>query len=369
MTLSKTQPTPRRDAQPVCEAPDHYDGDGCIVTSRLHLHPTPARILALGATVLAALLISGCGSSGGGGKPGASASNSSAATGVTTGTATSALPGIGKPPVTIGDKNFTEEFVLGDLYREALQAQGFSVDLNQNIGPTAVTLQALASGSLDMYPEYLNTFDSAVAHYRRTFRSRTAAYSAGQRFALTHSMQLLAATPFSDTAAIGVTVGYANANRLHSVRDLTRVAPSLTLGGPPQFEQTHPGLIDLERTYGFAPSSYKQLAVGNQYTSLNDGSVQAADINTTDGELASDNYQVLADPVHVLGWGNVVPVVTTRTLSQEGPAFAATVNRISALLTTPVIRELNLAVDVAGQDPATVAKEFLETHDMIPPSS
>jgi osmoprotectant transport system substrate-binding protein len=97
--------------------------------------------------------------------------------------------------------------------------------------------------------------------------------------------------------------------------------------------------------------------------------VQAADVNTTDGELATANYRVLSDPANVMGWGNIVPVVTNRALSQEGPAFANTVNRISALLTTSVIRELNLQVDVAGQDPAVVAKEFLETHGMIPPSS
>src|SRR5207237_777994 len=58
-------------------------------------------------------------------------------------TTTASLPGTGRPPVTIGDKNFTEQFVLGELYRQALQAQGFSVQLNRNIGPTDVTLQAL----------------------------------------------------------------------------------------------------------------------------------------------------------------------------------------------------------------------------------
>ncbi|MBV8429823.1 MAG: hypothetical protein JO244_01585, partial [Solirubrobacterales bacterium] len=91
------------------------------------------------------------------------------------------LPGQGKPTVTIGDKNYTEEFNLGELYYEALQAQGFPVQINQNIGATSVTLQALASGQLGMYPEYLNVWDSQVAGLTRQFRTRHAAYVAGNR--------------------------------------------------------------------------------------------------------------------------------------------------------------------------------------------
>jgi osmoprotectant transport system substrate-binding protein len=282
---------------------------------------------------------------------------------------TSTLPGTGKPPITIGDKNYTEQFVLGDLYREALQAQGYTVDLNQNIGPTQVTLQAISSGSLDMYPEYLNVFDSTIAGYHSAFGSRSSAYAAAQRYALAHKMQLLLPTPFSDTEGIGVTIGYAQTNHLHTLRDLSRVAPTLTVAGPPQFQTGHPGLPDLERAYDFTPAGFKDVGLGDQYADLNNGTVQAADVNTTDGQLASGNYRVLSDPGVVLGWGNVVPVVAAHTLNTEGPAFVSTLNRISALLTVPVMRELNSLVDVAGQDPAVVAQQFLETHGVIPPTS
>jgi osmoprotectant transport system substrate-binding protein len=324
--------------------------------------------------IVAAIVVAGCSSSATRTHaPGANSTSEtslpSTTSGTSTGTSTAALPGTGKPAVTIGDKNYTEQFVLGDLYREALQAEGYSVELNQNIGPTSVTLQALASGALDMYPEYLDTFTTGVAGYTHGFRTRGAAYNAAQRYAQAHNMELLLPTPFSDTPAIGVTVGYAAANRLRSLRDLARVAPSLILGGPPQFEQSHPGLSDLEHSYDFTPAAFKDLAFGDQYTALNAGQVQAADVNTTDGQLATGNYQVLNDPNNVLGWGNIVPVVSPRALSQEGPAFVNTINRISDLLTVPVMRELNQAVDVASEDPATVAKDFLETHGIIPPSS
>jgi osmoprotectant transport system substrate-binding protein len=337
--------------------------------------------IAAGLAIVTVLACSACGTTISGTQTGAGQTNASVTTSSSTttsstasGTGTAAttaavLPGTGRPPITIGDKNYTEQFLLGELYKQALTAEGFSVQLNQNIGPTGVTLQAMKTGSLAMYPEYLNIFNSEIAEYTAPFRTRLGAYRAAQRYAIAHGLALLDPTPFSDTGAIGVTVGYALANRLSSLSDLSKVESSLTLGGPPESSPTVPSLDDLEQTYGFTPHTFTPLAVGAQYSALNDGSVQAAEVQTTDGQLASRDYLLLADPANVFGWGNVVPVVGSSVIASEGPAFAATINRVSSLLTTGVMRELNQAVDIAGQDPATVAQQFLETHGLIPPSS
>ncbi len=286
---------------------------------------------------------------------------------VTSSTPTSTLPGAGKPPVTIGDKNYTEQFVLGQLYLQALTAQGFAVTINQNIGPTDVTMQALKTGALTMYPEYLNTFDSAIAGYRHGFRSRTAADRAAERYGLAHGLALLAPTPFSDTDAIAVTVAFARDNRLRSIFDLRRVAGTMTMAGPPQFATTPPGLPQLSSAYGVTPQLFRGVPVGAQYAPLNTGSVQAAYVNSTDGQLASGDYRLLSDDRTIFGWGNVVPVASATALAKEGTAFVATVERVDRALTTPVMRQLNAAVDVAKQDPAAVARQFLQTHGLLEP--
>ncbi len=285
------------------------------------------------------------------------------------GTATTALPGAGKPPVTIGDKNFTEQFVLGQLYTLALEAQGYSVQLNQNIGPMSVTMDALRTGALDMYPEYLNTFEPRGRPQRPALR--VAGCRLRRRSALRERPRAGAAhaSPFSDTPALALTVGYAQGNGLSQVSDLTRVQRSMIVGGPPEFLQLSPGLRDLERNYGFRVHDFKSVGIGDQYTALNDGTIQVADVGTTDGELTSGDYAVLADPRRTFGYGNVVPVVSRRALTVEGPDFAVTIDRVTALLSTAVIRELNSEVDVAGQDPNLVARTFLETHGVIPPGS
>ncbi|HEY2436260.1 MAG TPA: glycine betaine ABC transporter substrate-binding protein, partial [Solirubrobacteraceae bacterium] len=252
------------------------------------------------------------------------------------------------------------------LYEQALGAQGYTVSLNRNIGPTDVTIRALQSGSIAFYPEYIGTWNTDVAGYKRTFPSAAAAYRAGQQFALAHGFELLKSTPFSDTSGLGVTLTYAVQHGLSSIGDLRKLASTLTVGGPPQFENSPTGLAGVEQAYGFAPAAFKALPFGEQYPDLDKGTIQVADVNTTDGQLASYSYAVLRDPAHVFGWGNVVPVVTQRALDQEGPAFESTINKVTSLLTTPVMRQLNAAVALNHEDPAKVAKQFLQAHDLLP---
>ncbi|MBV9424727.1 MAG: hypothetical protein JOZ98_17585 [Solirubrobacterales bacterium] len=314
-------------------------------------------VLALSLAAPVAVALTACGS----GMHAASAAGTPAPTAHKT-----VLPGTGKPLVAIGDKNFTEQFVLGELYSQALTAEGFSVILNRNIGPTDVTVQALESGRLGMYPEYLDTWNTAVAGYRQSFPTSFRAYQAAQRYALAHGLALMNPTPFSDVDAIAVSFNYASEHHLASLSDLSKIASPLTLGAAPQFQQSPSGLPEIEQVYGFVPAAFKPLVVGQQYQALDQGTVQAADVNTTDAQLLTGDYRLLQDPSHAFGWGNVIPVVSLKVLEQEGPAFASTIDKVSALLTLPVMRQLNAAVDISGEDPAVVAKQFLMAHGLIP---
>ncbi|HZU78093.1 MAG TPA: glycine betaine ABC transporter substrate-binding protein [Dehalococcoidia bacterium] len=322
-----------------------------VETMSFHFSSAKSRLVALAAALAIAAVAAGCGSSDG---PRG---------------ATAALPGAGRPPVTIGDKNFTEQFILGELYDLALSAQGYSVVLDKNIGTTQITLRALASGKLNMYPEYLNVFDSQIAGYRRSFRSVRGAYRAAARWARRHGLALLAPTPFDDTVGIGVLSSYAQAHGLTTLASLQRVAAQLTLGVPPQFAQSPSGLPALERAYDLRPAHVVPIYIGSQYQALEKGAIEAAYVRTTDGELTGATFRVLGDPRQLFGVGNVVPVVTARTLAAEGPDFARTIERVDRLLSTPVMRELNAEVDLDGKTPQAVAQSFLQQHGLIPPAS
>src|ERR1051325_11369398 len=105
-----------------------------------------ARLLAL-LGVIAMMVVVGCGGGDSGGSSGSSGGTGSSSS-------SSDQPGKGKPAVTIGTKDVTEEFVLGELYAQALRAKGYTVNVKSNIGPTEITDKAMTSGKIDAYPEY-----------------------------------------------------------------------------------------------------------------------------------------------------------------------------------------------------------------------
>ena len=273
-------------------------------------------------------------------------------------------PGKGKPAVTLGTKNFTEQFVLGQLYKQALEAKGYKVALKQNIGSTEIADKALRSGQIDLYPEYIGIFNTAVAGDAKAYPNVEAAFAAGQRYAEAHGYTLLPLTPFTDVDALAVTPDYARAHNLSSVADLAAIR-GLKLGAPPEFRQRETGLVGLERVYGIRDVDFAPLTIGLQYQALDDGKIDTADVFTTDGQLQSGRYVVLKDPKNVFGFQNVTPIVSTKVLRAEGPAFAATLNAVSRALTTRAMQQMNAAVAIDKQSPADVARQYLQANDLL----
>lgn len=284
--------------------------------------------------------------------------------GTTSTRAASTLPGASRPPVTLGTQSVPEQVLLGQLYQQALEAKGFAVALKQNIGSTQVADQALRAGQIDLYPEHIGVFDAAVAGDGTARRSVAAALAAGRRYARAHGFRLLAATPFSDTDALVVLPDYARAHRLASVADLAAVG-RLRLGAPPDFRGRANGLPGLARAYGIRDVDFAPLTVGLSYQALDDGQIDAADVLTTDGQLQSGRYVLLTDPKHLFGFQNVVPVVSARVLRAEGPAFAATLDKVSRALTTGAMQRLNAAVVLDKRSPADAARQFLQAAGLV----
>jgi osmoprotectant transport system substrate-binding protein len=331
-------------------------------------------LLALLTTALAAGL-SACGSS----SSSSSASSSSSTTSSSSSSAAAAPaptstnggteqgsssgPGVGKPPVAIGDKNFEEEYVLGSLYQEALAAQGYKVTLKGNIGSSELIYKALTSGQIGMYPEYTGTLLTAIANDNNPPHSAAQTYALAQAFLQKHGYEFLNQTPFADSDVLTATKAFATAHGLKTVADLKKLG-SFKLGAAPEFATRYEGLIGLKKAYGLNPK-FVPLAIGITYKAIDSGQVDVFDAFTTDPQLLSGKYTPLADPKGVFGFQNVAPVVKQSVLTAEGPAFAATLNKVSALLTLPAIQQMNKAVEVDQQSPASVAHQFLAANNLL----
>jgi osmoprotectant transport system substrate-binding protein len=313
-----------------------------------------ARPLALLA-VVAMLAVAGCGSS--------SNSNSNSGGGGAS-SSSGGQPGKGKPAVTIGTKDFTEEVILGNLYAKALQAKGYTVKLKPNIGSTEIIDKALTSGAIDAYPEYTgetvtSTFAKNVLTGSRAKLTNLAKQLYAKRGQVTSNP-----TPFEDVDAIITLKSFAAKHGLKTVADLKKLS-SFTLGAQAPFKGRIAGLKGMQTVYGIKGAQFKPLPPGLQYQALDRGDIDTADAFTTDPQLASGKYTVLKDPKGVFSFQNVLFVINKKKYEAlGGPTFMAIINKVNTLLTSPAIRAMNKAVLTDKKDPAAVAQAFLSANGL-----
>jgi osmoprotectant transport system substrate-binding protein len=274
-------------------------------------------------------------------------------------------PGAGKPPVTLGTKDFTEEFVLGELYKQALEAKGYTVDLKKNIGATEIIDKALTSGQIDGYPEYLGVSVAVVARKDIVAQSAEETYRLAQEFYEGRDQVISEQTPFFDVDAIGTTKAFAEENGLESVADLKKL-DSFTVGARPEFKSRYQGLKGMQQEYGLTNAKFKQLALGIQYQALDSGDVDTANVFSTDAQLASGKYAVLEDPKGVFGFQHVAMVMNKDKYEQlGGQQFFDVIDSVSKLLTNDAMIAMNKAVAIDKQDEADVARSFLEANKLL----
>jgi osmoprotectant transport system substrate-binding protein len=267
------------------------------------------------------------------------------------------------PPIRIGTKNFTEQRILGELYRQALEAEGFHVVLKADVGSTEIIHRALKRGALDMYPEYVGVLLSEVADMRSRPRRPAASYELAKRYEKRGGFTLLAQTPFSDSNALGVKPAFARRHGLRTIADLRRLKGSVKIGALPEFRTRFEGLDGLREVYGL--DRVTSLTSENRYGALDSGAVDVASVFTTEPQLAGDDYVVLADPRRLFSSGHLAPIISDRILATHGRRLQAAIDAVSKKLTTRAMREMNAAVDLRERRPADVAREFLQANALL----
>ena len=267
--------------------------------------------------------------------------------------------GRAQAPLRIGTKNFPEQFLLGELYKQALEAKGIPVELKANIGASEIIHQALTDGALDMYPEYVGVLLSEVANVRARPRDAEAAYRRAQAFEAGKGFRLLAPSPFSDQNALAVTPAYARSHHVQDIGDLKRVPGTVRIGAPPEFQTRFEGVIGLAQLYGLHNLKAQPMAIGSQYAALDRGRVDAAAVFTTDGQLADGRYVVLRDPRGVFGTQHVAPIISESALRRYGPRMRTVIDTVSKRLTATAMRRMNAEVQIKRRSTAEVAGAFL----------
>jgi osmoprotectant transport system substrate-binding protein len=270
----------------------------------------------------------------------------------------------GKPTIVLGTKNFTEEYILGQLYGQALQAKGFKVKYKGSFGSSELANTAIDSGKMNFYPEYTGIIVLDLAK-SKTFPPTTAAtYKAAKKYEQKHGQTLLKQTPFVDSDTFTMLTKTANKLGVKKISDLKKVK-HFSYAGFPECKTRITCLLGLKNVYGLKQVKFVSLGSISVYTLIDKGQVTGGDGFTTDPQQNSKKYTALVDNKHIFGFQNVAPVISQKLLKgSAGAQIAQISNKVSSLLTIKAMRAMDKAAYVQKATPKDIANGFLKANGL-----
>lgn len=270
-----------------------------------------------------------------------------------------------KGTLTIASFNFSESIILAHIYGDALKNKGYTVKYKDKLGNREIVQPALVSGQIDLYAGYAAT-DVTFADGKKNIPSQASTNPQAEVQALnsvynSQGIKALDASPAADQDAFAVTKAEADQNHLTKLSDLTSVASSWTLGGPPECPARpfcQPGLA---QTYGLHFKAFKTLDSGGPLTfaALKNGDINIGLVFSSDGGIAANNFVVLQDDKHLQQADNVVPLIRSAVANTE---VTSLLNSIDAKLNTPDLTAMNKSADVDKNDPTDIAATWVKDH-------
>jgi osmoprotectant transport system substrate-binding protein len=269
-----------------------------------------------------------------------------------------------KPTIVIGTKNFTEEYILGQLYAQALQAKGFNVKLKGSFGSSELANTAIDSGKMNFYPEYTGIIVLDLAKSKTFPATASATYKAAKKYEQKHGQTLLKQTPFVDSDTFTMLTKTANKLGVKTISDLKKVK-HFSYAGFPECKTRITCLLGLKNVYRLKQVQFKALGSISVYTLIDNGQVTGGDGFTTDPQQNSKKYTELIDNKHIFGFQNVAPVVSQKLLKgSAGKQITQISNKVSSLLTIKAMRALDKAAYVQKQTPKAIAGKFLKANGL-----
>lgn len=272
--------------------------------------------------------------------------------------------------ITVASFEFPESVVLGEIYAQALEAEGFNVRRQLGIGPRELVEPSLERGLVELVPEYagsaleflasgenIATSDEELTHARLVdaFAER--------------GVDVLTPAPAQNQNGFAVAHKTAERHGLEAISDLTAIDEDLAFGGPPECPERPLCLEGLESTYGLEFDRFVTLDAGGPLTvsALRAGTVDVALLFTTDAAIHENDFVLLGDDRGLQPAENVTPVVRDEVIERHGDRFVGVVDAVSRLITTAELRALNASVALEGASPERVAAAWLVEHGLLDP--
>ena len=267
--------------------------------------------------------------------------------------------------IKVGSKNFTEQYILAEMYAAILEKAGFKVERKINLGGTLIAHQALTTGEIDLYPEYTGTALSAVVKGEMSNDAQKVYDQVKDFYASQFKLTWLKPTGINNGYVIVVREDTAKQHNLKTLSDLAKVASTLVFGGGPEFPDRKDGLPGLKRVYGAEFKEFKQFAkLGLRYDALQQKEIDIANGAATDWKISAEKLVALADDKGLFPPYFVAPVVRQETLAAN-PKIAELLEAVGPHLDNATMRTLNAQVEQDHEEAKDVAVAFLKEKGLL----
>jgi glycine betaine/choline ABC-type transport system substrate-binding protein len=267
---------------------------------------------------------------------------------------------------TVGSKNFAEQYILGEIYAQSLEAAGFKVEKQLDLGSEQVAFKSLRDGKIDAYPEYTGTALTSFYRVKTDDIPRDAQQAFDQlaKELKADNITAMPQTPFQNTFV--VTSTKATAEELGNVKTLTELAEkagsSKSISGFPECRQRSDCLLGLKNAYNWSP---KFVSSQGKFEDLDQGQADFTFAFGTDGELSLDKYYTYEDDKQLFPPYYVTFMVRAGGVEKLGESGQAVIEAVQKPLTEEVMQELNSRVTIDKQEPEKVAGDYLREAGFI----
>ncbi|MFD0687775.1 glycine betaine ABC transporter substrate-binding protein [Actinomadura fibrosa] len=283
------------------------------------------------------------------------------------------VPGLKDARIRVSSKEFTEQLILGKIAVLALKAAGADAVDHTNAQGSVTFRKSITSGDNDLGWEYTGTGWITYLGQEDPIADPQKQFDAVRDMDLkrNHIAWLAPYAPFNNTYAMAVTSA---AQKRYGIRDLADMAKvpagQRTFCVAPEFFARNDGFRGMLQAYGLAYGSsvpagnVRQMSEGVIYQAIKDNRCLFGEVTTTDGRIQALDLHPLDDSRHFFPIYN--PAITVReSVLRAHPELTALFAKISPRLTTDVIRGLNSKVDVEGEDPAFVARDWMRKEGLV----
>jgi osmoprotectant transport system substrate-binding protein len=259
--------------------------------------------------------------------------------------------------IVVGSQAYYSNEIIAEIYAQALEDAGFTVERSFSIGQRDAYLPALESGEVDLFPEY-------TGNLLQYYDPETTATQADEVYteladSLPDGLTVLDMASATDQDSYNVTQAFADEYGLVSLTDLAEVDVPLTLGGPPELEERPYGPSGLADFYGVTVEF--QATGDTTVDALLEGVINIANVFSADPRIETESLVTLADPDGLFLASNVVPLVNAEIADD----VAGVINAVSAALTPEGLVALNVQSTVDQKSTKDIATAWLTDNGLL----